>query len=159
MTSKAGKSKAPVKKSNGKVEARARAAAVENAPPLTTSNSQLHEGTRVGPVYDGGFLHFSPFDLTRYELAQQRVMGALQAVGLKNAAIELRKRAFEEELRTLSADAGVLVQEAQKQQQGLLNLQQELAGIYELDFSKVTYDDISGRIFLLGEPVPEEGST
>ena len=132
MTNRAGKSKTPVKKGNGKIaaEARERATAVENASLLTTADSTLYEGTRIGPVIEGEFLHFSPFDLTRYELVQQRVMSALQSIGLKQQAIELLKKKFEEEESVLSTEASNLTFESRKHQQARLNLQQELAGLY-----------------------------
>jgi hypothetical protein len=129
------------------------------APELTSlSSSAVHVGTKVGPVYVDGFLHFSPFDLTRFELAQAKVLNALQAIGLKKADIDQAKREFEDRVRKVNEDMQHLVLNSRKAEQELKTLHEELQGLYQLDFSQVTYDDVSGRISVLGEPVPEEGT-
>lgn len=126
---------------------------VQDAAPLTVDNSELHVGTKVGPVIVEGVMHLSPFDLTRYELAQHKVTGALQALGMKQRDIELAKRDFEARLAAMGNEATELMQVSQRQQQDLLALQNELAALYSLDFSQVTYDDVSGKIFVHAQPV------
>lgn len=144
------------KKSNGKpattLEGGTTAVASE---PLSLANSEAHKGIKIGPVYVDGFLHFSPFDLTRYELAQARVLNALQAIGLKKAEMDQAKREFEDKARRLNAEMQAVGTHSQGVQDELKVLQRELESLYQLDFSNVSYDNMSGKISVLGEPVPE----
>lgn len=109
----------------------------------------------VGPVYVEGNLHFSAYDLLRHELAQAKLLNALQAVGLKQREATAARAEFEERMRVFSADLLALQGVARQQEAALRALQAELSADYGLDVSKVTYDDQSGRIYPLGEPVPE----
>jgi hypothetical protein len=123
------------------------------AQPLTTSNSAAHVGTHIGPVMVDGFKHLSPFDLVRYELAQMKIVAALQAVGLKKAESDQIRRDFESRMRDVQHDVGVLQGELKSLETTLRVLQEELAQLYGLDFAQVTYDDVSGRIYLPGDQV------
>lgn len=110
----------------------------------------------VGPVVIDGFLHFSPLDLTRYELAQAKVLNALQAIGLQKAKVEETKRNFEDHIRRLNEEMQGIVQLSAKCECDLRALQAELQELYKLDFSQITYDDVSGKISFLGSPVSED---
>ena len=74
MTAKAqtgkGKAAAPKRETAApkatKTPKRAKAPVEEVAQPLTTSTSAVHVGTKIGPVFASGVMHFSPFDLMRY---------------------------------------------------------------------------------------------
>jgi hypothetical protein len=107
----------------------------------------------AGPVVVDGFLHFSPVDLLRYELAQAQVLNALQGIGLKKAELERLRAEHEERQRKGQSDLAELTAHARSREVELEALQRELAETYELDLTRVTYDDVTGRIMVLGEPV------
>lgn len=123
--------------------------------PLTTANSVAHEGTRVGPVVVDGCKHLSPFDLLRYELSQIRVVSANQAIGLKILTIQRTKDEAEAAIRKMQSELDGMRAEMKARQDELTALQTELTGLYGLDFQQVTYDDASGKLYVLGEPVAE----
>ena len=119
--------------------------------------------TLTGPVLVDGFLHFSPYDLARYELAQAKVLNSLQAIGLKKAEVDRTRRDYEDNLRQLNRDFGersrqlnddtqVVSQVSVRAEQELLALQQELQVSYNLDFSKISYDDVTGKISVFEDP-------
>ena len=128
-------------------------ASEEVAQPLTTANSEAHVGTRIGPVIVDGFKHLAPFDLVRYELAQMKIVAALQSIGLKKAESDQIRRDFEVRMHDVQHDVTVLQSELKSLETTLKALQEELAQLYNLDFSQVTYDDVSGRIYLPGDQV------
>lgn len=109
-----------------------------------------------GPVVVDGYTHFSQFDLTRYELAQAKVLNAAQADSLKRAEGEQARRAYEDTIRRLNDELAVIVAAGGIAKSELRALQKELEGLYKLDFSQVTYDDKTGKISVLGAPVPED---
>ena len=109
---------------------------------------------QVGPVSVDSVVHFSPYDLARYEAAQGRVANALQAVLLKKAEVEQKRREFQDWLVRAQAELVSLQQDANAKQAAMKALQTECEGLYELDFASVTYDDLTGRLFVNGETIP-----
>jgi hypothetical protein len=109
-----------------------------------------------GPVLVDGFLHFSQVDLLRYELAQAQVLNALQGIGLKKSELERLRVAHEERQRSGQAEVSELTSFARARELELQALQRELEKSYGLDFTRVTYDDVSGKLMVLGEPVQRE---
>lgn len=109
---------------------------------------------QVGPVDVEGAVHFSPYDLARYEAAQGRVANAAQAVLLQRATIEARKREHQEWLRTAQDELVRLASDVNEKQGAMRALQAEMEVLYGLDFASVTYDDNTGRLFTNGETVP-----
>lgn len=109
-----------------------------------------------GPIIVDGFLHFSPLDLARYELAQAKVLNALQSIGLKRSELETARRQFEDRSRAISAELEQIVAISRKNESELMGLQSELQTTYGLDFKQVAYDDVSGKITVLGSPVTED---
>ena len=108
---------------------------------------------RRGPIVVDGFLHFGGEDLLRYELAQAKVLNALQAIGLKRSELEKARVEFTERIRAGQAELQELAMFSSARETELRDLQKELEASYGLDLSKVTYDDVNGKIRLLGEPV------
>jgi hypothetical protein len=130
----------------------------ENPPASAPEEKELEApgpSTRIasGPVYVDGYMHFNQMDMLRYECAQLRVVNALQGIGLKKAEAEKAKREAEERQRLYQIEVADLASLAKKHEKELLALQEELASVYSVDFSQVTYDDVTGRISVLGEPV------
>ena len=106
-----------------------------------------------GPVLIDGFLHFNQVDLLRYELAQAQVLNALQGIGLKKSELERLRVEHEERQRAGHSELAELTSFARGRELELQALQRELEKSYELDLTHVTYDDVSGKIMVLGEPV------
>jgi hypothetical protein len=106
-----------------------------------------------GPAIVDGFLHFSQVDLLRYELAQAQVLNALQGIGLKKSELERLRVEHEERQRKGQAELAELTAFTRARELELEALQRELEKTYELDLTRVTYDDVSGKIMVLGEPV------
>lgn len=109
-----------------------------------------------GPVLVDGYMHFSPFDLTRYELAQAKVLNAAQADRLKRSEGEQARRVYEDTIRKLNEELSVIVAAGKVAESELRALQNELEESYKLDFSQVTYDDRTGKISVLGNPIAED---
>jgi hypothetical protein len=112
-----------------------------------------------GPVFADGFLHFNQVDLLRYELAQAQVLNALQGIGLKKSELERLRVEHEERQRVGQVELAELTSFARGRELELQTLQRELERTYELDLTRVTYDDVSGKIMILGEPIerPKRG--
>lgn len=124
-----------------------------------------------GPVYLDGCLHFSPNDLIRYELLQERVTSVLQQIGLNTAEKERTANAANKEIERISKEAKdkiaaldgarlSLVSTGKTREEELRKFQLGLGVLYNgLDIQKISYDDSSGRIFVIEEgenrPVPE----
>lgn len=113
---------------------------------------------QCGPVTIDGYLHFSPFDLARYELAQAKVINIGQATSLKRAEAEQARRHYEDTIRKLNDELLAIMAASKVAESDLKSLQKELEELYKLDFSQVTYDDKTGKISVLGSPVPEDGT-
>lgn len=113
---------------------------------------------QVGPVVVDGLLHFSPYDLMRFELAQHKVANAFQASRLKGAELEGLARRFEDERRRLEAERVALAQAASGLEEDLAALRKELEALYQLDLTKVVYDNATGKLMVMHEgeakPVP-----
>lgn len=111
-----------------------------------TEENRKHPG--AGPVIDEeGIMYFSGYDLARYELRQERILSAGQAINLKKAEMEAIKREFAARSTAINLDLGRLNSEFKQRKSSLLALQRELSDLYGIeDFSRVTYDDETGRI-------------
>ncbi|MFO0677065.1 MAG: hypothetical protein U0169_11040 [Polyangiaceae bacterium] len=121
---------------------------------MTTRMAKRKKPARSrGPVLVDGFLHFNQVDLLRYELAQAQVLNALQGIGLKKSELERLRVEHEERQRAGQGELAELTSFARAREFELQALQRELEKTYELDLTRVTYDDVSGKIMLLGEPV------
>jgi hypothetical protein len=127
----------------------------KNAPETKTSKP-IPVAAQSGPVIVDGYMHFSQFDLTRYELAQAKVVNAAQADRLKRAEGEQARRNYEDTIRKLNDELALVVATGKVAESELRALQKELEELYQLDFSQVTYDDRTGKISVLGSPVPED---
>ena len=110
-----------------------------------------------GPTFVDGFLHFGKEDLLRYELAQAKVLNALQAIGLKRSELEKSRLDFTERARVGHAEIQDLLRFSSAREAELRHLQKELEATYGLDLSKATYDDVRGKIMMLGEPIQAPG--
>lgn len=124
-----------------------------------------------GPVYPDGCLHFSPNDLIRYELLQERVQSILQQIGMNilekektasnaNKEIERIRTEATSKIAELESTRVGLVSTGKSREEELRKFQEGLGVAYNgLDLTKVSYDSMSGKIFVLdgGEllPVPE----
>lgn len=105
----------------------------------------------VGPDMRDGLLHFSKEDLMVYELAQYKVANASQSIRLKMAEIENVKRAMSEKINTLSQDIADLTKYVEEEKNKLKALQEEIEKVYNVDMKEITYDDVTGRIYRIGE--------
>lgn len=130
------KKKAVAKKGNG----------AEKAPSLFNL---------TGPEVREGMKYFSPQDLSAYELAQYKLKVAAQASQLKqNEAKEYQRRA-NKELAEIQLQKQQLDIEVKKLKAHLIEMQNAISEQYEVDLSKVTYDDETGRIT---EPPPNDAA-
>jgi len=124
-----------------------------------------------GPTYPDGCLHFSPNDLIRYELLQERVQSTLQQIGMNllekeklanNANKEIERIRIEAtaKLAELDSTRVGLVSTGKSREEELRKFQEGLCSAYNgLDMSKISYDSTSGKIFVIEDggpsPVPE----
>jgi hypothetical protein len=115
----------------------------EKAPKKSNGKLEL-----AGPVHDGDELYFSEEDLSRYELAQYKLANTMQGVLLKKHEMEDFRKKSEMQLGQMQVQIVQLTKMSEKQKNELEALQSALAELYEVDFSKITYDEETGRIQL-----------
>lgn len=111
---------------------------------------------KVGRVDEEGHLCFAREDLMRYELAQARLLNSMQAIRLKKYEIEDKRREMTQALQRMGTEVTGLRVTLKQHEEELRMLQDELGKAYGVDLSKVSYDDVTGRITLDGEPVLRE---
>jgi len=111
----------------------------------------------TGPVIDEdtGEKYFSRPDLSRYELAQYKLANITQGIRLKQIDIDRRRKEAEAELRQLQSQKEHLRIAAKKQSDELVRVQNALAELYDVDLSKISYDDATGRINTPEDQSPE----
>lgn len=107
----------------------------------------------VGPRIDDGVLHLSPLDLSRFDLLQHKVANALQGAKLKELELAEVRRKSIAKITGLELEHQELERLAVDERKELQKFRAGLEGAYKVDFSTVTYDDVTGRIFAAGEPV------
>lgn len=110
----------------------------------------------AGPEIRDGEKYFSPEDLALYELAQYKVANARQAVQLKQHEADDYQRRANEKLSQLQFQVKQLRAFENQKKDALLRLQSAIAKAYDVDLSKVTYDDETGRIAEL--PLSDAGT-
>ena len=112
----------------------------------------------TGPVIDDetGEKSFSREDLLLYELVQLKFQHAAQAARLKQVDVEAYQKAANQKLISMQSEQEQLKQFTKKNGERLTRLQEVLASRYGVDFSKITYDDETGRIT---EPPPDPVET
>lgn len=113
------------------------------------------EFTLEGPCYPDGHMHFGPRDLLVYELTQHKVANALQAMGMKKLELEKSRLEWEQRNRQLSGELVTLSAIARQYEDALKRLQEKLEATYGVQLAQVAYDDVSGKINVLGRPVPQ----
>lgn len=99
---------------------------------------------------------FSSDDLLRYKLAESQFVNARMAVQLKSNEIEQLKAAWEAKGKQLISELQQSRTNFEGQQKALLDLRQELANKYEVDFDRISFDEKTGIIF---EPPQSSGSS
>ena len=115
-----------------------------------------------GPAYQEGCVHLSPNDLLRYELLQEKFKSALQDIGLAMAEKERVINYANKEIERIQKEAHAKVAELDHrilQAQGVSKSREReldvfrkaLGESYALDFTKVSYDDTSGKLFVVDE--------
>lgn len=154
------------KKKNGSAEAIV--ATVTGTSVVEKASNGLVFGIE-GPVYPDGCLHFSPNDLIRYELLQERVQSNLQQIGLNigekervvnnaNREIERIRKEANDRVTALEGTRINLVSVGKTREEELRRFQEGLSVAYNgLDLTKTSYDETSGKIFVMeadGEPQP-----
>ena len=107
----------------------------------------------TGPVIDEetGGKSFSKHDLMVLELSQHRVVNATQAARLKKHEVDDFQRSANQKLTSLQSIKLHLDGEARKREEEHRALQAAISQRYQVDLSKITYDDETGRIT---EPPP-----
>lgn len=131
-------------------EKRPKKSEIEDATHSTSGSVQ------TGPMIIEGYLHFSPYDLARLELAQAKLVNATQADKLKRAEGDQARRVYEDTIRKLNEELAFILAAGKVAESELGALQKEFEASYKLDFTQVTYDDKTGKILVLGSPVPED---
>jgi hypothetical protein len=106
---------------------------------------------QTGPDFHDGEPHFSPFDLARFELAQDRVVIIQQAIELRRRDAEEADRLHREKMHGIAIETAKLRALKERRDQELRALRAELSTLYDLDLARITYDDETGRIRHLPE--------
>lgn len=101
-----------------------------------------------GPVWIDGQLYMSPFDLTRYNLAEARLANA-------GAMRALKRLEFERETQKHNKVMDQLLADEVRQRDTMLMLRKEIAELYPVSFdsSNLTFDNETGRLMLDGAPI------
>ena len=142
----------------------------DTQPPTPPPEPELAPAPQLpykvdGPVYHEGCMHLSPNDLLRYELLLERVQSNLQGIGMaklekenaiNNANKEIERIRLECLTKTKSCDERVLqlVSTGKAREEELRRFQVVLSTVYgNIDLTKLSYDDTSGKMFLEGTPL------
>jgi len=118
--------------------------------PVETSKS--HPKITGTEEHEDGLKYFSQPDLSLYELAQYKLTAAVQAAHLKQHEVDEYQRKANQHLAQLQVQKKQLDLEVKKKKELLVELQKSISEAYEVDLTKVTYDDETGRIT---EPPPD----
>jgi hypothetical protein len=114
---------------------------------------ELLPDERLGPLVVDGELYFSPLDLARYELAQYKVANTVHSLNLHRAQIDRIQRKAEEDVRNINMQIVQLQSTLKSQEQELVAMQKDLAALYGIEMSAITYDDKTGRLLVEDDPI------
>lgn len=120
---------------------------------MDEQGEQRKRPTLTGPEIREGEKYFSQEDLNLYELAQYKVANARQAVRLKQHEAEEYQRKANATLSQMQFHVKQLKSQEEQLMDALRRLQAAVSKKYELDLTKITYDDETGRI---QEPPPSD---
>lgn len=124
-------------------------------PAPSESNEPVTKELGVkGPVTVDGHMHMSEQDLFHFELAQERIQSVLQQVQLNTLRAAEIKRQAEEQIRTLQSNNNQLAGIKMQREKELKDLRDAMSRAYGgLDWTKVSYDDKTGKIFVDNQPL------
>jgi hypothetical protein len=111
-----------------------------------------------GPVIVDGLVHFSPYDLARFELVQHKVANMRQALLLKRSEQLTLQHGYEVTSRKLREEEVQIEALLRVKEQEWKQLRDELQGLYKLNFDELTYDDTTGLLKVHGELVLSKDS-
>lgn len=113
-----------------------------------------------GPVSVDGQMHMSEQDLFHFELAQERVQSVMQQIQLNTLRAADIKRQAEEQVRVLTSNNNQLAAIKMMREKELACVREAMYKAYNmLDWTKVSYDDKTGKIFIDNQPLAmPEGS-
>ena len=103
----------------------------------------------VGPVKTGGFLYFHPQDLLSFEKAQMEIELLMLKANLKRFEADKLKRDAEDRIQKLNTEILQLISETKSKEEKLIKLRQNISEKYEIDMTKISYDDETGKINFL----------
>lgn len=107
-----------------------------------------------GPTYVDGVMHLCESDLLNFELAQERVQNILQTIRLQEYQAQDIKRKADESIRQIASGITQLQAAKVLRESELLKLREELSARYHgLDWTKASYDDKTGKIFVDAVPL------
>lgn len=132
---------------------------IEDKTPSPTLDSAATNGgngapapnrvVEVGPDYHDHEPHFSPHDLARFELAQERVVTATQAIELCKRAADIAQREHAKNMQAIANEVAKLLDSKSARERALVDLRLELSKLYDMDLATIAYDDETGRIRFL----------
>lgn len=112
---------------------------------------QHNRVVETGPDHRDGEMYFSPHDLVRFELAQERVVNVDQAIELRRREASEAQRQHDARMQSIAVEVAKLRALKSKREDALRDLRAELAKVYDLDLARITYDDETGLIRILPE--------
>lgn len=107
-----------------------------------------------GPRIDAdGVTYFSDPDLALYEIAQLKAENADYQLRVAKLELQELKRAHEAQLRDAAARVAILGSARLDTIRELKKTQDAVGEAYQVDLSRVSYDDETGRLSLDGSPL------
>jgi hypothetical protein len=131
-------------------------AAKKTAKKAKTEAPSKYKSSLAGPIYIDGVKAFSPLDLAKYELAQNKVQLTQQDMLLKQHELNQLKYNFEKAVGVLQMQAAETKAQQLEAERALAAIRAEVANVYEVDPEFMAYDDQTGRIRVLPKPGEEE---
>lgn len=116
-------------------------------------NPKTDEEVLKGPVVSDGTLYLSPYDLARLELVHQRHLNRRQALEISRFRTRELHARYEAELVAVRAEEGQALMQVKMAEKEVETLRAELAKLYSLDFSAVTYSPTTGQLTLHDKPI------
>lgn len=110
--------------------------------------------TLKGPVVIGDRVHFSPYDLLRYETIQQKLVIIQQNQELVRYRISDLERNYRHELQQRRAEEQETTRARERMEQEFQELQREVETLYNVKIDDLSYDPHTGRLRVKGKDIP-----
>jgi len=106
-----------------------------------------------GPVVFNGCIHFSPYDLKRYEVIRYQLISLNQSLTLKKFEQERIEMQYKNIVANFQNENQKIVDNIRNKEEEFKQLQKEIETLYNLSIDNLSYDERSGRLRVNGQNI------